>query len=66
MHNLITEIAEIIDDADDTNSEAIADVVIDTITAYLDGCNKNFLGALTPAIELLSLEAEASRLRRTY
>lgn len=65
MHNLITEIAEIIDDADDTNSEAIADVVIDTITAYLDRSNKAFSGALTPAIELLSLEAEAARLRRS-
>lgn len=65
MSNLITQIAEVIDEADESNSSAAADVVIDTVVAFLDNANKNFMGALTPAIELLSLEAEVARLRRT-
>lgn len=64
MYDLIAELAEIVDLADDTNSAHIAEVVVDTITTHLTDLNPQFSGALTPAIELLSLEAEAARLRR--
>ena len=69
MKDLRRQIADVLDtyDAEPGTSEtlALADVVLDTITTFLTQWNAGgqFSGALTPAISLLSLEAEIERLR---
>lgn len=67
MHHLIDELVDVLQEGFDSgleDSRAAADVVVDTVTTYLTERNESFSGALTPAIELLTLEAEADRLRR--
>jgi hypothetical protein len=67
MHHLIDELVDVLQAGFDSGLEdtrKTADVVVDAITTYLFERNDAFGGALTPAIELLSLEAEAARLRR--
>jgi hypothetical protein len=44
--------------------ESVADVVIDTVVSFLRSKDRDFVGGLMAAVELLDLEAEASRLRR--
>lgn len=67
MSDLMHKIAHVIEyapmDGDDDPLNA-ADVVVDVITTFLNQQNAGFDGALTPAINLLSLEAEIERARR--
>jgi hypothetical protein len=44
--------------------ESVADVVIDTVVSYLRTKDRDFVGGLRAAIDVLDLEAEAGRLRR--
>ena len=68
MHHLIEDLVDVLQEGfvesglEDTR--VLADVIVDVITTHLTERNESFAGALTPAIELLTLEAEAARLRR--
>jgi len=43
-----------------------AEVVIDTVIGYLESSNEAFHGALTPAIEIITIQTESARLRRDF
>lgn len=77
MDILVDQIAEVLYSSDAQIAEwnfagdedreyftSVADVVIDTVTTFLQGKNPDFAGALMPAIEILSLQSEAARLKR--
>ena len=64
MPRLGESIFEIVSTADYDASEAATDVILDTVITYLSEHNAAADGALTIAIELLSLESDVYRLRR--